>query len=44
LLAWLLVLPWPASAGDCAPRTIIAEVMHVRDGDIIEVGGAADST
>ena len=39
LIAWLLVLPCPASAGDCAPRTIIAEVTHVRDGDTIEVGG-----
>ena len=38
LLAWLLVLPWPASAGDRAP-TIVAEVTHVLDGDTIEVGG-----
>ena len=41
LLASVFVVPWPATAADCARKTLIAEVTPVRDGDTIELGSMA---
>jgi micrococcal nuclease len=38
LIVWVLVLPWPATAGDCPRGTLTGPVTHVRDGDTIVVG------
>jgi micrococcal nuclease len=38
LLAFVLLLPWPATAAKCPRGTLTGQVTHVRGGDTIVVG------